>query len=210
MIRILIADDHAVVREGIKQIIMDCPDMVVGGEATNGHEVLDEISKNKYDVVVLDISMPGASGLDILKQIHKDYANLPVLIFSMHPEEHYAIRALKAGASGYLSKERGPEELITALQKIVKGGKYISSILAEKLADHVKSNGLIEPHETLSDREYQIMHLLARGKRVKDIAKLLYLSPKTISTYRFRIFAKMDMNSNEELTRYMIDNDLFA
>ena len=208
MIKILIADDHAIVREGLKQIVADTSDMIVTAEASDGHEVLALLSKNNYDVVVLDMAMPGLTGLDILKQIKRETPELPVLILSVHPEEQYAVRALKAGASGYLTKERAPDELITAIRKVSMGGKYITSSLAEKLAFELEVDTEKPPHKTLSDREFQVMCMIAKGRTIKNIAEELYLSPKTVSTYRSRILEKMKMKSNEELTHYVINNHL--
>ncbi len=208
MIKILIADDHAIVREGLKQIVADTSDMIVTAEASDGHEVLALLSKNNYDVVVLDMAMPGLTGLDILKQIKRETPKLPVLILSVHPEEQYAVRSLKAGASGYLTKESAPDELITAIRKISMGGKYIPSSLAEKLAFELEVDAEKPPHKTLSDREFQVMCMIAKGRTIKNIAEELFLSPKTVSTYRSRILEKMKMKSNEELTHYVINNHL--
>ncbi|MCK5658039.1 MAG: response regulator transcription factor [Deltaproteobacteria bacterium] len=208
MIKILIADDHAIVREGLKQIVADTSDMIVTAEASDGHEVLALLSKNNYDVVVLDMAMPGLTGLDILKQIKRETPKLPVLILSVHPEEQYAVRALKAGASGYLTKERAPDELITAIRKVSMGGKYITSSLAEKLAFELEVDAEKPPHKTLSDREFQVMCMIAKGRTIKNIAEELFLSPKTVSTYRSRILEKMKMKSNEELTHYARNNHL--
>ncbi|MEE9120417.1 MAG: response regulator transcription factor [Syntrophobacteria bacterium] len=208
MIEILIADDHAIVREGLKQIVADTSDMIVIDEASDGHEVLALLSKNNYDVVVLDMAMPGLTGLDVLKQIKRETPKLPVLILSVHPEEQYAVRALKAGASGYLTKESAPDELITAIRKVSMGGKYITSFLAEKLAFELEVDTEKPPHKTLSDREFQVMCMIAKGRTIKNIAEELFLSPKTVSTYRSRILEKMKMKSNEELTHYAINNHL--
>jgi len=208
MIKILIADDHAIVREGLKQIVADTSDMIVTAEASDGHEVLALLSKNNYDVVVLDMAMPGLTGLDILKQIKRETPKLPVLILSVHPEEQYAVRSLKAGASGYLTKERAPDELITAIRKVSMGGKYITSSLAEKLAFELEVDAEKPPHKTLSDREFQVMCMIAKGRTIKNIAEELFLSPKTVSTYRSRILEKMKMKSNEELTHYARNNHL--
>ena len=207
-INILIADDHAIIRKGLREIVADIPDMVVADEASSGHEVLGKLSKGNYDVIVLDISMPGPNGLDILKQIRNEKPDLPVLMLTMHPERQYAVRALKAGASGYLTKENTPNELIAAIRKVHSGGKYISVALAEKLAFDLEIDAEKLPHETLSDREIQIMRMIAKGKRIKYIADELYISPKTVSTYRSRILEKMKMRNNEEIIRYAIDNHL--
>jgi two-component system invasion response regulator UvrY len=208
MMKILIADDHAVVREGLKQILSARSDMAVTAEASTGHEVLQQIEKNNFDLVVLDISMPGRGGLDILKEIRNKRPKLPVLILSMYPEEQYAVRVLKAGASGYMTKESAPNELVKAIQQISKGKKYVSLSLAEKLAVDLEVTTGRPLHESLSDREYQVMCMIASGKTLKEIAEQLSLSIKTISTYRSRILEKMNMKSNAELTHYAIKNRL--
>ncbi len=210
MIKILIADDHAIVREGLKQIISETPDMSIADEAIDGHEVLNKALRNDYDVVVLDITMPGINGLDVLKQIKAQKPKLPILVLSVHPEEQYAVRVLRAGASGYLTKESAPDELIAAIRKAYDGGKYVSSSRAEKLAFDLEVEREKPLHETLSDREYQVMINIAQGKKVKDIAEELFLSEKTISTYRSRILEKMRMEKNEELVRYAINNHLIG
>lgn len=208
MIEILIADDHAIVREGLKQIVAETADMVVADEATSGHEVLEKVRSNEYDVVILDISMPGRGGVDILKQLKSQRPNLPILILSMHPEEQYAVRVLKAGAAGYLTKESAPDELITAIRRVSKGRKYVSSSLAEKLAFDLERDTEKPFHEILSDREYQVMCMIASGKRVQEIAEELCLSVKTVSTYRSRILQKMKMKNNAELMHYAIKHGL--
>ena len=208
MIRILIADDHAIVREGLKQIVADTPDMVVAGEAADGPQVLELVRKDDWDVVVLDIAMPGRGGVDILRQLKNEKPGLPVLILSMYPEEQYAVRCLRAGASGYLTKESAPDELVTAVQKVVSGGKYVSSLLAERLAFELEIDTEKPLHEALSDREYQVMCMMASGKTVTEIADNLSLSVKTISTYRSRILEKMDMTSSAELMHYAIKHGL--
>ena len=208
MLKILIADDHAIVRQGLKQIVTETADMIVAGEASNGQELLNKIRENDYDVVVLDITMPGRDGIDVLKQLRSERPELPILMLSIHPEEQYALRALKAGASGYLTKESAPDELVVAIRKVSRGGKYISSSLAEKLAFELESGREQAPHETLSDREYHVMCLIASGKTVTEIAQELSLSEKTISTYRSRILEKMKMKNNAELTYYAIKNQL--
>ena len=208
MIKILIADDHAIVREGLKQILSESPDLVVVAEASSGQEVLEKISKNDLDLVVLDIAMPGRGGLDILKEIKTQKPRLPVLMLSMYPEEQYAIRVLKSGASGYLTKESAPSELVMAIRQISQGKKYISPSLAEKLAIDLELSPDKLPHEILSDREYQVMCMIASGKTLKEIADGLSLSIKTISTYRSRILEKMNMKTNAELTHYAIKNNL--
>ncbi|MDO8281495.1 MAG: response regulator transcription factor [Thermodesulfovibrionia bacterium] len=208
MIKILIVDDHAIVREGLKQILSETSDIVVTDEANNGQEALEKVWHNKYDVVLLDISMPGRNGLEILKQIKHDNKALHVLILSVSPEEQYAVRALKAGASGYLTKESTPNELIEAIRKVSAGKKYVSSSLAERLATHLEAKSEDSLHDSLSDREYEVMCMIASGKAVKEIAENLCLSAKTISTYRSRIMEKMEMKNNAQLTHYAISNRL--
>jgi len=208
MIKILTVDDHSVVREGIKQIVSKHPDMIVAGEASNYGEFLNLISKNDYDIILLDISMPGRSGLDILNQIKKQRPNLPVLILSIYPEEQLALRTLKIGGSGYLTKESAPEELVDAIRKVASGGRYISLSLAEKLTFYINDNIEKPLHEKLSNREYQVMCMIASGKTTKEIAKELSLSVNTISTNRARILKKMKMKTNAELTFYAISHGL--
>lgn len=208
MIKILIADDHPVVRKGLREIIEETSDMEVADEASNGQEVLAKVFKKDFDVVLLDISMPGRSGLDILKELKSQLPKLAVLVLSIHPEEQYAVQVLKAGASGYLTKKSAPEELVTALRKVSAGGKYVSPSLAEKLASALKTGIEKPPHETLSAREYEVMRKIALGKTVTEIARELFLSPKTISTYRSRILEKMGIKNNAELIRYAIKNRL--
>ena len=208
MIKILIADDHAVVREGVKHILSEMPDMVIAGEAGRGQEVLEKVGKNEYDLILLDIAMPGRDGLEILKDLKLQKPKLPVLILSMFPEEQYALRALKSGASGYLTKDSIPDELIKAIQKIVRGGKYISSSFSEKMLFSFDSDAEKPLHETLSDREYQVMRMIASGKTLKEIADELALSVKTVSTYRSRILDKTGMKNNVELTHYAVKHRL--
>jgi len=208
MIQILVADDHAIVREGLKQILGEVSDMAVRAEAASGQEALAKVRADRFDVVLLDISMPGRSGLEILKEIKAEQPHLPVLILSMHAEEQYAVRALRAGASGYLTKASAPDELIGAIRKVSCGRKYVSASLAEKLAGELDVDTKRPPHEALSDREYQVMLMLASGKAVKEIAAELCLSVKTISTYRARVMEKMNMKKNAELTLYAVQNHL--
>ena len=208
MIKILIADDHPIVRKGLKEIIEETPGMKVVDEASNGQEVLEKVFKKDINVVLLDISMPGRSGLDILRDMKRQKPKLVVLVLSMHPEEQYAVQALKEGASGYLTKKSAPDELLTALRKVSSGGKYVSSSLAEKLAYALEKDGEKPPHETLSVREYEVLRMIASGKTVTEIARELFLSPKTISTYRARILEKMRMKNNAQLVRYAIKNRL--
>ena len=208
MIKIIIADDHAVVRKGLKQIFDETLDLAVTGEANSGYELLDKIRTNDYDVVILDISMPGKDGLDTLKELKTIKPDLSVLIFTIYPEEQYAVRVLKAGASGYINKESEPEVLIEAIRKVAQGRKYISPYLAELLASNLESGGEAPVHEQLSDREYQVMCMIASGKTPTDIAKELSLSINTISTYRIRILEKMGLKNNAEITHYALKNRL--
>ena len=193
-----------------KQILADVKDMAVKDEAQNGPETLKKVTENEYDVVLLDISMPGRSGLEVLEDIKAQRPKLAVLILSMHPEEQYAVRALRAGASGYLTKASAPQELIGAIRKVAGGGKYVTSSLAEKLADEMEIDTEKLPHERLSNREHQVMLMLASGKSVSDIADELCLSVKTISTYRTRVMSKMGMKKNAELTLYAVHNKLIS
>ncbi len=208
MTRILIADDHAVVREGIKQIIAKAPDMIVSGEAADGEEALGKATTQDCDVVLLDINMPDMSGIEVLKQIRNENPRLPILILSLYPEEAYAMRALRAGASGYLTKESPPEQLIAAIRKVSLGGKYVSPSLAERLACEMEADSERVTHQKLSDREFQVLRLLATGKTVREIAEELSLGSPSISTYRARILAKMKMKSVAELTHYAIRHRL--
>ena len=204
MSKVLIADDHTLVRKGLRQILLESGAVKVADEAKDGKETIAKVSANPYDVVLLDISFPGRSGIEVLKQVKSIRPKLPVLILSMHPEEQYAVRALRAGAAGYLTKESAPDELIEAIQKVAKGGKYITASLADKLAEEIGEPSEELPHERLSDREYQVMCMIASGKTVKEIGRELNLSVKTISTHRARILMKMNMKNNAQLTHYAI------
>jgi len=208
MIRIIIADDHPIVRAGMKQIISEASDLMVADEASDGHILLNKIKKENFDVVILDITMPHMDGLDVLKQLQIEKPKLPVIILSIHPESQYALRVLKAGAAGYVTKASAPDELINAIRKVYRGGKYISPSIAEKLAFQLNTNFKEMPHEMLSDREYQVMRMMASGKTVTEIAQELALSVKTISTYRSRILEKMEMKNSAELMHYAIQNQL--
>lgn len=208
MIKLMIADDHAVVRFGLRQIATADDQITIVGEAKNGNELLDLTRKTHVDVVVLDINMPGRNGLETLKDIRRDYPSLPVIILSMHSEDQYAVRALKAGAAGYMNKESAPEELISAIKKVYRGGKYISPKIAELLADHIQSDHQDKPHKSLSDRELEVFYSLANGKTVSQISEELNLSVKTISTYRTRILEKMNRTTNAQLTRYAFEHKL--
>jgi two-component system, NarL family, invasion response regulator UvrY len=208
MIRVFIADDHTLFREGLKKIIAGTSDIIVAGEASNGNEVLSKMKEEEFDVLVLDIAMPGKDGLEVLKEVRVRRPRLPVLMLSMFSEEQYATRVLKAGASGYLTKESAPDVLITAVRKAARGERYVSPSLADRLVSGLSTDSTRLPHERLSDREYQIMCLIASGKRMKEIALRLSLSPTTISTYRTRILEKMGMTSNADLTLYASQNHL--
>lgn len=208
MIKILIADDHAIFRHGLRQILEENPDMFVGGEASNGQDVLDQVWRSDFDLLLLDINMPGMSGLEALKQLKTQKPKLKVLVLSMYPEEQYAIRALKAGASGYITKASASEELIEAIRKVSQGGKYVSASLAEKLLFDFEADADRPLHELLSDREYEVLCMIASGKTVSHIAEELCLSVKTVSTYRVRILEKMRMKNNAELTNYAIKQKL--
>ena len=202
MIRVLIADDHAIVRQGLRQILALEPELTVAGEVGSGEELLGLVREGRGDVVVLDLTLPGMAGLDVLRELHHHSPRLPVLILSVHGPDQYAARALRAGASGYLTKESAPEELVQAIRRVVAGGRYLSAAAAELLADYVASGMPAKPHEALSDREFEVMRQLVRGMRVADIAKVLGLSPKTVSTYRRRVLEKMNMSSNADLVAY--------
>ncbi len=208
MIKILIADDHTIVREGLKQILAETSDIVVSGEASSGQDTLRKVRAQHFDLILLDISLPGISGLDVLKQIKSLKPGLPILILSMYPEEQYAVRTLRAGASGYLTKESASVELIKAIREVAQGKKYITMSLAEKIAVSWDTQMAGPLHETLSDREYQVLCLIASGKTVKEVSRLLSLSVKTVSTHRSRILKKMDMRNNAQLTHYAIKHNL--
>lgn len=207
--KILLTDDHAVVRHGLKQILADEFKKATFGEARNAQEALNKVWKENWDVVVLDITMPGRSGLEVLREIRKSKPKLPVLVLSMHPEGQFAVRVLKRGASGYMTKESAPEELVGAIKKVLAGGRYVSPSLAEKLATYLSGgDGQKPPQEKLSDREFQVLRLIASGKMVSEIAQELSLSVKTISTYRSRILEKMGMKNNAELMHYAMQHQL--
>jgi DNA-binding NarL/FixJ family response regulator len=206
--RILIADDHPIFRAGLKETLAKESDVDFIGEADNGHKALDLARKQHWDAVVLDITMPGKGGLEVLQELRRERPKLPVLVLSAHPEDQLALRLLKAGAAGYLTKDKAPEVLLSALRKVVHGGKYVSESLAEKVTLDVVSGATRSLHEALSDREYQVMRMIAAGKLVKEIAKELFLSARTVSTYRARVLEKMNMKSNAELIRYALQNKL--
>jgi DNA-binding NarL/FixJ family response regulator len=209
LIKVLIADDHAIVRKGLKQILADTTDTVAVGEATTEQELFDMVrSIEDLNVVVLDLSMPGRGGLETLKQLKLEYPKLPVLILTIYPEDQYAIRVLKAGASGYLTKESAPDQLVTAIRKVARGEKYIGPRLAERLAADLGRDFDRPLHEALSDREFQVMRMIAKGKTITEIADELSLSVKTISTYRARVLEKMKIKNNAEMTHYAIEQHL--
>lgn len=208
MIRVFVADDHAVVRRGMLQILEEAPDMVAAGEASTGREVLGAMLKRDCDVLVLDISMPDGSGLEVLKQLRTLRPDLRVLILSMYPEKQYALRVLKAGAAGYLTKDSAPDELIAAIRQVAGGGRYVTQALTQKLAAELGSEAEKEPHDALSDREYQVMTMLATGKSITDVATALSLSVKTVSTYRARVLEKLGLSSTAEIMRYAIERGL--
>jgi two-component system, NarL family, invasion response regulator UvrY len=208
MVRVVIADDHAIVRQGLIHILSNVSGITVTGEAVDGQQALEQIRSQPCDVLVLDLSMPGRSGFDILRELKHEHPDLPVLVLSIHSEEQFAVRILKAGASGYLTKESAPDELVQAIRKVAGGGKYISPNLAEALAFELEDGSSGPPHESLSDREFQVMRMMALGKTATEIAEELSLSVKTISTYRARILEKMNLKNNSEIIRYAIDNHL--
>jgi DNA-binding NarL/FixJ family response regulator len=207
MIKVIIVDDHPVVRRGLKQIIEDEPDMKVAGEAKNAGECFSLVQKTDCTLVVLDITLPDRNGFDVLKQLKYEHPNLPILILSVHPEDQYGLRFIKAGASGYLMKEGAPDELVKAIRKVNAGGKYVSASLAEKLVSHLEAFDK-PPHENLSNREFQILCMIAQGKSLKNIADELCIGEKTVSTYRSRILEKMKICTNSGLTRYALENKL--
>jgi two-component system invasion response regulator UvrY len=206
VLKILVVDDHPVVRRGLKQILTEEPHVALVGEAQTSAEALDLVRTHDWDAVVLDITMPGRGGLDVLKDLKREHPKLPVLILSIHPEDQYAVRALREGAAGYMNKECAPDELMGAIRKIIKGGKYVSPALAEKLAFMLGSQTPL--HDSLSSREYQVMVMLASGKTLSQAAEEMSLSIKTIATYRARILGKMKMKNNAELIRYAIEHNL--
>ena len=207
-IRVLIADDHAIVRQGLRQILSDTPDLTVAGEAENGVQAVQMVRTGEWDVVLMDVSMPDRNGIDALKIIKKEFPRLPVLILSMYPKEQYAIRALKAGAAGYLTKQSAPELLVTAIRQVASGKKYVSPSLAEELANAIGDDNERLPHEKLSDREYQTLCMIASGKTPTEIAEALNLSVKTVSVYRARLLEKMNLRNNAELTHYGLKHGL--
>jgi DNA-binding NarL/FixJ family response regulator len=209
MIKVLIADDHAIVRAGLKQILADIPDMEVVGEAGTGDEVLTMIRSEGWNLMLLDIAMPGRNVLELLKLSKHEYPHLPILILSMYPEDQYAIRMLRAGADGYLTKESAPEQLVAAIRKLAQGGKYISAALSEKLITELNLDQQKPLHTTLTDREFQVFCAISTGKSLTEIARNMALSVKTVSTFRTRLMKKMNMSKNAEIIHYVWKNDLF-
>lgn len=208
MIRVLLADDHAIVRAGLKEILTDAGDITVAGEAANGQEVMARIRAEDYDVAVLDMSMPGRAGIELIKQVKDEKPRLRVLVLTMHSEEQYAVRALKAGASGYLTKDSAAEQLVAAIRRIAAGGAYVSPETAERLVLDAAPRTEAAPHTLLSDREFQVLQLIAGGRTVGEIAKRLSLSVKTVSTHKTRILHKMGLSNQAELIRYALEHKL--
>ena len=208
MLRLLIADDHALVRHGLRQIVAETDDLEVVAEAPNGNEALRLLREHEVDVVLLDVTMPDRNGIDVLKQIRREFGKLPVLLLTMHSEDEFGVRALKAGASGYLTKDSAPAQLVTAIRQVASGRKYISAALAEELANRVGGDATDAPHEALSDREFQTLRYIAAGKSLSEIAEALSLSPKTVSVYRARLLEKLSLRNNAELMRYALQNGL--
>ena len=206
--KILIADDHPIVRHGLKQYLASDPELSVVGEATNGSEFLELARRTAWDVALIDFTMPGRSGLDLVTDIKREFPERPLLVLSIHSEQLHATSALKAGASGYITKESAPQELATAIRKVSQGGRYVSPQLGELLATELASGGQRSPHETLSDREYRVMWMLASGKQINAIAKEMVLSPSTVSTYRTRILKKLHVRNNAELVHYAVRHQL--
>ncbi len=208
MIRIVIADDHTIVREGLKQVLLAAADFAVVGEAQNGHEVMQRVRELDFDVLLLDMSMPGKSGIELIKQVKSEKPKLRLLVLSMHEEEQYAVRAIKAGASGYLTKESASAQLVSAIRKVAGGGAFISSAVAEQLALGAMPQAEGPPHSALSDREFQVLRLLVSGRTVTEIADQLNLSVKTVSTHKARLMQKMNISSQAELIRYALTHRL--
>jgi two-component system, NarL family, invasion response regulator UvrY len=206
--RILIADDHALIRKGLRHILLEEFPSAFIDESSDAEDIMTKSLTGDWDVIICDLSMPGRSGLDVVQHVKQNFPKIPVLILSIHPEEQYAIRAIKTGAAGYLSKDAAPEELVKAVRRLLLGRKYVSSSIAEKLTDELYEDGNKEPHESLSHREFDVFRLLSSGNSVSEISEKLSLSANTVSTYRTRIMVKMKMKSNADLTRYALDNKL--
>jgi DNA-binding NarL/FixJ family response regulator len=207
-VRVVVADDHAVVRRGLAEVLSETADLAVAGDVASGEELLRLLRLAPADVVVLDLSMPGLSGLDLVKALRAEFPALPLLVLSMHPEDQYAVRVLRAGAAGYLTKEAAERELVQAVRRVAAGGRYLTPAMAEALLTHLDADPAADPHAALSDREYQVLRLLASGKPVSAIGEELALSVKTVSTYRARLLKKMGMKNNAELTRYAVEHGL--
>lgn len=208
MIKVMITDDHAIVRQGLKQILSETDDISVTGEAENGFQALKLVRQYGFDVILLDISLPDRNGIEVLKQIKKEYPSMAVLMLSMHNESEFALRALKGGASGYLNKQSAPAQLVTAIRTVASGHKYITPVLAEELANTVTGGSDQPLHTTLSDREYQTLCMIAAGKALSEISVAMCLSPKTVSVYRARLMEKLKLANNSELIRYAIKHNL--
>lgn len=208
MIRILIADDHAVVRGGVKQFLADTPDLTIAGEAASGQQTLEKVRECPWDLVLLDIALPDINGLEVLRRIKREKPDLPVLIFSMFSEDEYAVTALDAGASGYLAKDSPPDQILEAMRRVTRGGRYVSPSLAEKLLSGAIPTAKRLPHERLSRREYDVLLLVSQGLSLTHIGERLHLSVKTVSTYRTRLLDKLELKSNADLTRYVVDHKL--
>ena len=207
-IHVLIADDHAIVRQGLRLILSETDDLVVAGEAEDGADAMILARQQPWDVFLLDVTMPNRDGIDTLKQLKKEFPRSPVLILSMHPEEQFAVRALKAGASGYLNKQSAPEQLVTAIRQVATGKKYVSAAVAQQLANAISDDSDKSPHERITDREYQVLSLIASGKTLTQVAETLNLGVATVSTYRARLLEKMGLRSTAELIRYGLENGL--
>lgn len=210
MKRILIVDDHPIVRDGLRQILAETEDLVVGAEAANADDALTLVRESDWDLVVLDITLPGRTGIDLLRDLRRERPLLPVLMLSIHPEDELGVRAIKAGASGYLSKECASDDLVHAIRLIVSGNKYVSRSLADRLIEEIQRDTNKPPHETLSDREYEVMSLIASGKSMKEVGAALSLSKSTVSTYRLRLLDKLKVKSNAEITRYALHHGLVS
>jgi DNA-binding NarL/FixJ family response regulator len=208
VIRVVLADDHTIVREGLKHILAAAPDLEVHGEATDGHEVMQRVRELAFDVLVLDLSMPGKSGMELIKQVKAERPALRIIVLSMHQEQQYAVRAIRAGASGYLTKETASAELVSAIRKVAGGGAYISAEVAERLAHEAHGEAKRAPHESLSDREFEVLQLLVAGVSLTDIGDRLNLSVKTVSTHKARLMQKMDISNQADLVRYAIAHNL--
>ena len=208
LITILVADDHAIVRDGLKQILARTGDLVVGGEAKNGQEVLKLVRERNWDLLLMDMSMPGRNGIDLIKQVKAEQPRLPILVLSMHQEHQYAVRAIRAGASGYLNKDSASELLVSAIRKVVSGGVFVSEAAAELLARDTRRGADVPPHTLLSDREFQVFSMIVQGRTVTDIAAELNLSVKTVSTHKLHVLEKMRCSNQAELVRYAIEHQL--